>query len=57
MENKQRFTNIFAAVLSFGKRRKKKVRKKALPKFDYFLYVSMETRTDEGATASHQLDC
>lgn len=56
-ENKQHFMNIFAAVLSFRKKKKKIVRKKALPKFDYFLSVSMGTRTDEGATASHQLDC
>lgn len=57
MENKQHFMNIFADVLSFRERRKKNARKKALPKFDYFLSVSMGTRIDEGATASHQLDC
>jgi len=48
--------NVFAAVLSSRKGEKKKKVRKALPKFDYFITVSMGTRTDEGAMASHQLD-
>lgn len=51
-------TSLTSLLLFFlSEKEGKKPRKKALPKFDYFLSVSMGTRTDEGATASHQLDC